>query len=146
VLEATALRVGELVKLQWGDVDLRSSRLRVSRARTKGRTSGQRFAQVPPPLMDELQELLPLEDRTAERRVFAGLSESSVKAAMWRACKQAEITAYHPHDLRRRRLSLWHGQGVPARVLAERAGHTHASMSLDIYSHVIDPGVDEWLA
>jgi integrase len=72
LLEATALRVGELVKLQWGDVDLRSSRLRVSRARTKGRTSGQRFAQLPPPLMDELQELLPFEDRTAERRISSG--------------------------------------------------------------------------
>jgi integrase len=96
--------------------------------------------------MDELQELLLLEDRTPERRIFIGLTESSVEAAMWRACKQAGITNYHPHDLRHRRLSLWHGQGVPARVLAERAGHAHASMSLDIYSHVIDPGDDEWLA
>jgi hypothetical protein len=35
------------------------------------------------------------------------------------------------------RLSLWHGQGIPAKQLAERAGHAHASMTLDIYSHVL---------
>jgi hypothetical protein len=31
-------------------------------------------------------------------------------------------------------------------VLAERAGHSRASISLDVYSHVIDPADDEWLA
>jgi len=37
--------------------------------------------------------------------------------------------------------SLWHQSGVPARELAERAGHARASMSLDVYGHVT-PGVD----
>jgi hypothetical protein len=27
---------------------------------------------------------------------------------------------FHPHDLRHRRISLWHHQGIPARQLAER--------------------------
>lgn len=34
---------------------------------------------------------------------------------------------------------VWHFQGVPARELADRAGHSKPSMSLDIYSHVIVP-------
>jgi hypothetical protein len=38
---------------------------------------------------------------------------------------------------RRRRISLWHGQGVPAKELAERAGHARASMSFDRYAHVM---------
>jgi hypothetical protein len=29
--------------------------------------------------------------------------------------------------------------GVPARELAERAGHSRPSMSLDVYSHVMPP-------
>ncbi|MBA3736553.1 MAG: hypothetical protein H0W90_15395 [Actinobacteria bacterium] len=41
------------------------------------------------------------------------------------------------HDLRHRRISLWHQSGVPARELAERAGHARPSMSLDVYSHVM---------
>jgi integrase len=44
-----------------------------------------------------------------------------------------------PHRLRHRRISLWHFQGVPARELADRAGHSKPSISLDVYSHVIVP-------
>jgi hypothetical protein len=36
-------------------------------------------------------------------------------------------------------ISLWHFQGVPARELADRAGHSRPSMSLDVYAHVIAP-------
>lgn len=46
---------------------------------------------------------------------------------------------YHPHDLRHRRITIWHQSGVPARELAERAGHSRPSMSLDVYSHVMPP-------
>jgi integrase len=56
---------------------------------------------------------------------------------MLRACKLAKVPHYHPHDLRHRRISLWHQSGVPARELAERAGHARPSMSLDVYSHVM---------
>jgi hypothetical protein len=36
-------------------------------------------------------------------------------------------------------ISIWHQSGVPARELAERAGHARPSMSLDVYSHVMPP-------
>ena len=36
---------------------------------------------------------------------------------------------------------LWHQSGVPARELAERAGHSKPSMSLDVYTQVMP--VDE---
>jgi hypothetical protein len=36
-------------------------------------------------------------------------------------------------------ITIWHQSGVPARELAERAGHARASMSLDVYSHVMPP-------
>ena len=56
---------------------------------------------------------------------------------MSRACRLAKIPHYSPHDLRHRRLTLWHQAGVPARELAERAGHSKPSMSLDVYTHVM---------
>jgi len=49
------------------------------------------------------------------------------------------VPHYHPHDLRHRRITIWHQSGVPARELAERAGHERPSMSLDTYSHVTPP-------
>jgi integrase len=57
--------------------------------------------------------------------------------AMLRACRNAKVPHYHPHDLRHRRISIWHQSGVPARELAERAGHARPSMSLDVYSHLM---------
>jgi integrase len=59
--------------------------------------------------------------------------------AMTRACRNAKVPHYHPHDLRHRRITMWHQSGVPARELAERAGHARPSMSLDVYSHVMPP-------
>jgi len=41
------------------------------------------------------------------------------------------------HDLRHRRLSIWHNAGVPLREVAARAGHARTSMTLDVYAHVL---------
>ena len=135
VLEATAMRVGELARLAWGDVDVAESRFRLPRSTTKSRRP--RWVQVPAWLMETIAATCPLEDRTAEKRVFPRFSVDGAEKAMANACKTAEIPRFSPHDLRHRRLSLWHGQGVPAKELAERAGHAKASMSLDVYSHVM---------
>jgi integrase len=79
----------------------------------------------------------PFEDRTPERKVFQGITEASAYQAMLRACQAAKVPHYHPHDLRHRRITIWHRSGVPARELAERAGHARPSMSLDVNSHVM---------
>ena len=92
---------------------------------------------LPQWLMDAIEATCPLEDRVPERRVFPGITEASAYQAMTRACKLAKTVHYHPHDLRHRRITIWHQSGVPARELAERAGHAKPSMSLDVYSHVM---------
>ena len=71
--------------------------------------------------------------------MFQGITEASAYQAMTRACRNAKVPHYHPHDLRHRRITVWHQSGVPARELAERAGHSKPSMSLDVYSHVMPP-------
>jgi integrase len=138
LMEATAITVGETASLEWGDVDVAGSKLRLRRSNVKaGIRSRARWPQVPAWLMELLEESCPLEDRTAERRVFQGFTPDGAKNALARACVAAGVPHYSPHDLRHRRLSLWHGQGVPAKELAERAGHSKASMTLDVYSHVM---------
>lgn len=145
ILEATALRISELSELTWGDVNSADAQLRISIMRTKGGTAGQRWAQVPRPLMDELEQLLPLEDRRPDRLVFPGLTGAAVRASMTRACMHAGIPSYSPHDLRHRRASLWHFQGVPLREVQDRVGHADMSITGDTYTHVmIDPWDDEW--
>src|SRR5512132_987052 len=85
------------------------------------------------------EETCPLEERVPDRKVFQGITEASAYQAMTRACRNAKVPHYHPHDLRHRRITIWHQSGVPARELAERAGHARPSMSLDVYSHVMPP-------
>ena len=58
---------------------------------------------------------------------------------MTAVCERKGLPHCTPHQLRHRRISLWHFQGVPAREIADRAGHSKPSMSLDVYSHVIVP-------
>jgi integrase len=59
---------------------------------------------------------------------------------MSRACKLAGLPHFTPKSLRHRRATIWHHGGVVAKVLAERLGHSKATTSLEVYSHVIDPG------
>jgi integrase len=84
--------------------------------------------------MDAIEETCPLEDRTPERRVFPGITEATLYQAMTRACRNAKVPHYHPHDLRARRITIWHHSGVVAAELAQRSGHSKPSMSLDVYS------------
>lgn len=139
-IEQTAMTVGETAALAWGDVDVAESRFRLRRATVKGAIRARaRWEQVPAWLMDALQASCPFEDRTAGRRVFA-FTEASARSAMRRACKAAGIPHFHPHDLRHRRITLWHHAGIPTRALAERAGHAQATTTLNVYSDVMDPG------
>jgi integrase len=139
--EQCGLHIKEVVTLAWGDVDVAERKIRLRFANVKGGWRDRaRMVQVPDWLMEAIEETCPLEDRTAERRVFVGLEESAGRAAMARACRAAGIPHFSPKDLRHRRATIWHHGGLPARVLAERLGHSKPSMSLDVYSHTLDPG------
>lgn len=134
VLEQTGMRIGELISLPWGDVDVAGARFRLSRERTK--TTRPRWVQLPEWLMEVVADTCPLEDRTATRRVFQ-TSDSTLRQAMARACVTAGIPLYSPHDLRHRRASLWHGQGLTVAELKERGGWAKSEIALDVYSHVM---------
>jgi integrase len=112
-MECTGARVGtDGLKLTYKDMDFANNRVRISKARTKGGTAGPRWLPVPAELMDELDALVPLEDRHADRLVWPNVSDSNVRYYMSCACRDAGIAHYHPHDLRDRRISLWIAQGI----------------------------------
>lgn len=135
VIEQGALRLREATGLTWGDVDAAGLRLRLPRSATKAGTNG--WVYLPQWCIDEIEDTCPFEDRVPGRRVFPGITEASALRAMSRACVLAKVPHCHPHDLRHRRTTIWHQSGVSARDLAERAGHSKPSMSLDVYSHVM---------
>jgi len=65
---------------------------------------------------------------------------------MTRACKHAGIPSATPHDLRHRYISLLVLAGVPLPDVREVVGHSRASITLDVYSHVLMDEPPELLA
>lgn len=133
VLEATGMRVGELCALTWGDVDWSGERFRVRQGKT---ASARRWVQVPGALLADLADSTPPDDRAADRFVFP-MTGQDLRQAMRRACRSAGVPAYSPHDLRHRRVSVWHREGVPFREIAARVGHSRTSLTADQYTHVL---------
>jgi integrase len=96
--EQCGLHIKEVCTLAWGDVDVAECKIRLRFGNVKGgRGVPARTVQVPEWLMQAIEATCPLEDRTAERRVFLGLGERAGRAAMDRAC-----TAQVSHTSRRR--------------------------------------------
>jgi integrase len=137
-IEQTALRVGE-TSITWGDVDVDGLRFRLRARATKSRRG--KWVPVPLWLMEVIEDTCPVEDRLADVPVFGGVTDDQLRRAMASACKLAGVPAFSPHDLRHRRITLWHYAGVPLRDIQERVGHSWASTTLDTYTHVMP--VDE---
>jgi len=138
VLEATGMRVGELEALRWGDLDVREGRWRVARQHEKGRRG--RWVPVPEDLFTAVESLLPNEDRDPVRRVFGWVTQARLRTEMARACRAAGIPLYSPHDLRHRRISLWHRAGVSWAEIGAWAGQRSRAVTADTYSHVLVDG------
>jgi integrase len=143
-LEQDGGRIGEHVAFTWGDVDVEGERILARPDVVKGRRGSRkaRWLQIPDWLMGVLLDSCPPEDRTATTPLFPWVHavehpRQAANRTMRDACKAAGIPHYHPHDLRHRRLSLWHGQGIPAREIGERAGQRQIATTLDVYTHVM---------
>lgn len=117
VLEQTGMRVSEALAVVRDDVT--DGRLRLRAEVTKTRQA--RWV----PLPEWLEVRWPLHG-----------SRQSAAMAMRRAADDAQVRHIHPHDLRHRRASLWHLQGVPAVQAAAWLGHS-PQMHLSVYSHVM---------
>jgi integrase len=135
-IEQTGLRVGE-TSITWADVDIVGRRFRLPARLTKSRRP--KWVPVPRWLMGVIGSTCPTEDRLPGTPVFPGVTDDQLRKAMERACKTAEIPSYSPHDLRHRRITLWHYDGVPAREIQDRVGHSWLSTTLDTYTHSMRP-------
>jgi integrase len=138
VLEATAMRVGELERLRWGDVDVAGGRWRVARQHEKAGRG--RWINVPPDVFAAVDALVPREDRDLEAAIFNGVEQGALRREMARSCKAAGIPLYSPHDLRHRRISLWHHQGISWAQIGAWAGQASKLVTADTYTHVLVDG------
>jgi integrase len=138
VLDATGMRIGELERLTWGDIDEPRQRWRISAAVAK--TGRARWVHMPDLLFEAVTGLVPREDRVPERLVFQGFGADRFRTAIARACTAAGVPSFSPHDLRHRRVSLLHLGGMPWARIGELVGHDDLMTTARTYTHVV---VDE---
>lgn len=136
-LERHGLRAVEVANLEIGDLDLAGRRIRVRR--TKRRTGGRRFVPLVGTWAEWLDQhhLPPLEDRTPEARVFPAFNANTFRGAVARACRDARVEHYPPHQMRHRYITLMLLAGVDPAIVSKIAGHRKRSITLDIYGHIL---------
>ena len=162
---ATGMRRGELLGLQWGDMDWASGILRVERQviepegggfefQTPKTDYGRRAIQLEPGLVGRMRQQLTLVELT---RIFARgkwqehnlifpstvgtpINGYTLSKEFHRLCQAAGTPAIRLHDLRHTAASLMLNHGIPLIVVSRILGHSKPSITMDIYGHLL-PGI-----
>jgi integrase len=157
----TGMRRGEMLGLQWADVDFERAVLSVKRTYSRGTddkfelgqtktASGRRQITLPSNLVGTLRahRIKQLEDRLQMGEdyqdkgfVFANAIGEPVHpntlAGHFSALIAAvELPRIRIHDLRHGHATLLMEDGVHPKVVSERLGHSNIKMTIDLYSHV----------
>lgn len=164
---ATGMRRGELLGLQWGDIDLDAATLRVERSleetsaglrlKSPKTKSGRRNITLPAEAIARLRayKIEQMQFRLAvgankieaDTLVFTDLHGKPLKphtvSRAWRrvvaAKKLPEVTF---HALRHTHASVLIRKGVDILTISRRLGHYKPSVTLDVYGHLIS-GADK---
>lgn len=122
----TAMRQGELLKLKWADIDMKT---RIARLRdTKSGDSRS------VPLSKRAAEILKVMPRSLDGRVFP-VSQSTVEHAFRDACDTAKIANLRFHDLRHEATSRLFEKDLDHMEVAAITGHKTLAM-LKRYTHL----------
>ncbi len=160
---ATGMRQGELLGLQWADVNWRDEAIVVRQAARRTRTSGlaltgpktsgsRRTVTVPRSIMAVLRMH---RGRQHEERLAAGSQWTDLDLVFPNRCgkpiekqnllyrsfvpllKRAGLRQIRFHDLRHTHATILLARGANPKVVSERLGHASVRITLDIYAHVI---------
>lgn len=154
----TGLRLGELLGLQWRDIDLHEKTLYVRRQWTRMREYG-------PPKTKKGVRRVPLTDGMKEqlaalklRSHFSGDTDPVFAARNGKplghrnvtrrgfepAAKKAGIEGVTFHEMRHAYVSMLAAKGVSSTAIAELVGHESSAITEKIYMHVFDrQGTDD---
>ena len=159
-IATTGLRRGEALGLRWSDVDLESGRARITHtigaigwtvvAGQPKTAAGRRPIALDPATVAVLREH---RRRMLEQRLLVGagfvdqdyvfcepdgspLHPERVYQAFKRRVHKYDLPALSPHGLRHTWATIALENGVHPRVVQERLGHAHISVTLQTYSHV----------
>lgn len=144
----TGLRIGEILALRWGRINLVAGTLRVEETCYKGTfgTPKTRASRREVPLTLAVVQALQAHrvscrDTADDALVFATRQGTPLAANNLRkrqlhpASQQAGLGLIDWHSLRHTHGTLLHEQGTPLRVAQAQLGHSHMTTTLQIYTH-----------
>lgn len=138
-LDWSGARVASVEGVLVGDYDEPRRRVRLRASTTKTRAA--LWVELHPQLAAAIEATLqPLKGRNPEAPLFAGCTADRLRTAIARACKDAGVPVFSPHDLRHRRISLLHRQGRSWAEIGRLVGQRKLSITADTYTHVLSDG------
>lgn len=143
----TGLRRGEILGLQWTDINWETGTLTVQRAMNRYNKPGPpKTAQGKRTVAldkDTLSALREAHQRSAhgvwvfETRNGTPINARNLSRAYYQAIAQAQVPSIRFHDLRHTHASLLLAEGENLRVIADRLGHSQVSFTAQTYTHVL---------
>lgn len=147
----SGLRTSELVALEWGDIDWRQKRCRITRAITqagKGEaettktTAGTRTIDLLPRALDALKKQKALSFLHPSGRVFINprtgnpwIGDQAIRKTLWaHALKRAGVRYRRPYQTRHTYASMMVSAGEPLAWVSKQMGHTSVVTTARIYS------------
>lgn len=160
----TGMRIGEVLALQWDDIDLKNKVIHVKNGYFY--LSNNQFIIQTPKTKTSMRDItihdLLIKEITAYRKQFIAFKmrsfswfecdydfvltsvrfpgrpflEQSLKSWMHTIGKRIDIDYIHPHIFRHTHVSLLAEIGVPLEVIQERLGHANDTTTRQIYLHI----------
>ena len=155
----TGMRLGEILALQWGDLDFKSRCIHVQRNRVAGnltttKNKQRRRIDMSAQLSAALRRMRAVRKRAALKAGAAMTSwvfltpdghpidgDNLRHRVFYRLLERAELRRIRFHDLRHTFASLLIQQGESLAYVQEQLGHSSIQVTVDVYGHLI-PGAN----
>lgn len=124
----TCMRLGEITRLEWGDLDLDSSTLTIRNRKDPRNKKGNDCAI---PLFNEVKEIL-MRQPKVESRIFP-FKKESIGAAWQRVCREEGIEDLRYHDLRAEGACQLFERGLNIVEVSKITGHKDINVLNNVY-------------
>jgi len=146
----SGLRLGELIGLEWGDLDFVTRRIHVQRSYSEGHTtppkSGRpRFVPMSPVLSDILKAHRHLKGKLVfSQPDGTHLTRDIVKHPFDRVIRASSLHRIRIHDMRHSFASQLVMEGVPLKAVADLLGHAE-TRTTERYAHLAPPALQSYV-
>jgi integrase len=143
-------RQGELLGLQWSDIEWQSNQIHIQRTFNNDNwydvktAASNRKIDIGPSMMAKLKEWKLACPPNAHNLVFPNKAgrpinhNNLIRRHLYPALKKAELPRIRFHDLRHTYASLLIDQGENIKYIQSQLGHSKPSVTLNVYSHMIN--------